>query len=167
MKSHLLFLFTALTQILSAQSFTEIPPSPEFDGVYFSSIAFSDVDGDGDNDVLITGQNSSLDLIAKLYTNDGVVSSIDDLLVDVSLNLILYPNPAISNNLNVSFKSTESKPVIVRVYDLNGHLISQQKEFVITGDQTFTVDITSLPAGSYFIQLDNGKRLGVAKFIIP
>jgi predicted nucleotidyltransferase len=146
-------------------TFTEVMGTP-FDGVRDGSIAFSDVDGDGDNDVLITGWNSSGERIAKLYTNDGVVSSIDDLLVNVSLNLTVYPNPAMSNNLNVSFKSTESNSIIVRVYDLNGHLISQQKEFVGIGEQILVVDITSLPTGSYFIQLENGKILGTAKFIV-
>jgi hypothetical protein len=42
-----------------------------FDGVWLSSIAFADVDGDDDQDVMITGQNSSFQRIAKLYTNNG------------------------------------------------------------------------------------------------
>jgi hypothetical protein len=42
-----------------------------FEGVWQSSIAFADVDGDGDPDVLITGQNNSDQLIAQLYANDG------------------------------------------------------------------------------------------------
>nr|MBC8265618.1 FG-GAP repeat protein [Flavobacteriales bacterium] len=39
-----------------------------FDGVYWSSIAFADVDGDGDQDVLITGQSNNGN-ISKLYLN--------------------------------------------------------------------------------------------------
>lgn len=43
-----------------------------FEGVYESAIAFADVDDDGDEDVLITGNSSSAGgEIAKLYTNDG------------------------------------------------------------------------------------------------
>ena len=52
-------------------NFTEMAGTP-FDGVGSSSIAFSDVDGDGDNDVLITGENNSPEGISKLYTNDGM-----------------------------------------------------------------------------------------------
>ena len=51
-------------------SFTEVMGTP-FEGVLYSSIAFSDVDGDTDKDVLITGLNASSQQIAKLYTNDG------------------------------------------------------------------------------------------------
>ena len=49
--------------------FTEVTGTP-FEGVDYSSIAFADVDGDEDQDVLITGSGIS-GRIAKLYTNDG------------------------------------------------------------------------------------------------
>ncbi|GGE38231.1 hypothetical protein GCM10010832_18110 [Psychroflexus planctonicus] len=50
--------------------FEEVLGTP-FDGVVFSSIAFADIDGDGDQDVLITGKNANNQNIAKLYTNNG------------------------------------------------------------------------------------------------
>ena len=42
-----------------------------FEGVNYSSIAFADIDGDNDQDVLITGQNASSQLISKLYRNNS------------------------------------------------------------------------------------------------
>jgi len=45
-----------------------------FYGVYGSTIAFSDVDNDGDEDVLISGVNSSFVSITKLYLNNGLGS---------------------------------------------------------------------------------------------
>jgi hypothetical protein len=54
MKSNLIFLFLVLTQTLFAQYFTEMTGTP-FEGVAESSIAFADVDGDNDQDVLISG----------------------------------------------------------------------------------------------------------------
>ena len=54
-------------------SFTLAIGTP-FDGVMLSSIAFSDIDGDNDQDVLISGLNPSGGRIAKLYTNDGLGS---------------------------------------------------------------------------------------------
>ncbi|MEZ4938819.1 MAG: T9SS type A sorting domain-containing protein [Crocinitomicaceae bacterium] len=49
--------------------FTEVMGTP-FTQVYIGSIAFADVDGDTDQDVLITGYDGTT-RIAKLYTNDG------------------------------------------------------------------------------------------------
>jgi hypothetical protein len=129
------------------------------------SIAFADVDGDNDQDVLITGQDP-VNYIAKLYLNDRVLASSDEVFVDASLDLTPFPNPATSGNLQVRFHSTERNTVIVRVYDLNGQLISQQQEIARTGAQTLVVDIAALPAGTYFLQLENGKESGIAKFMV-
>ncbi len=137
-----------------------------FDRVSFSSIAFADVEGDNDQDVLITGAKTSETHISKLYTNDSLVTSSIDVFVDVSINLTPYPNPTRWNNLNISFKSMESNSIIIRVFDLKRHLISQQKEFAGIGEQNFVIDITSLTTGTYFIQLETGKQIGVAKFIV-
>ncbi|WP_020535888.1 T9SS type A sorting domain-containing protein [Lewinella cohaerens] len=146
-------------------NFTEITDIP-FDGVMFSSIAFSDVNGDGKDDVLITGWNSLDEAIAKLYKNDGMTSSIDDSILRFDLKFIPYPNPVKSGDLNITFYSVGNGFVNVKVYNLNGHLLSQQKEFVVIGDTTLTIDIGPLPSGSYFIQLDNGKEKGTAKITV-
>src|SRR6056297_3371413 len=69
----LLFIGLLAGPVKAQINFTEVTGTP-FDGVYISSIAFSDVDGDDDADVLITGYNSSSQPIAKLYTNDGLGS---------------------------------------------------------------------------------------------
>lgn len=64
-----------LAHYSSAQTFTEAPQSPPFIAVWASSIAFSDVDGDGDKDVLIAGMTDGFggsERITKLYTNDGM-----------------------------------------------------------------------------------------------
>jgi hypothetical protein len=53
-----------------AGNFTEVTGTP-FQGVWLSSVAFTDIDGNGTQDVLITGQNNSNQPISKLYTNDG------------------------------------------------------------------------------------------------
>lgn len=41
-----------------------------FECVYFGSATFADIDGDGDQDLLLTGTNSS-GALSKLYVNDG------------------------------------------------------------------------------------------------
>ena len=146
-------------------SFTEVMGTP-FDGVVFASIAFADVDGDNDQDVLITGENSSGTRISKLYTNDGVISSTDDSKDGVSLGFILYPNPSATGTLYLSYDAEDNGDVTVKVCNINGTLLRQQREFATLGQQTFSIDIESLPQGNYFIELDNGKRKGVIKFIV-
>jgi hypothetical protein len=50
--------------------FIEEPNTP-FEGLRFGSISFADVDGDNDQDVLLSGQNNAGSTITKLYTNNG------------------------------------------------------------------------------------------------
>jgi hypothetical protein len=166
--------FTGLYTNDGSGTFTQIMGTP-FDELRDGSIAFADVDGDNDPDVLLTGTDLMVNYTAKLYTYDaGVLSLSDDLLVDpgqnspsfTSLNLTPYPNPATSENLQVRFQLTESSRINIRVYDSNGRLMREQQEFAETGEQTLVVDIAALPSGSYFIQLHNGKEAGIAKFIV-
>jgi hypothetical protein len=70
MKQKLLVLLLGLTQTITAQNFTELTQTPPFEGVYNGSSAFADVDGDNDQDILITGLSTTGES-AKLYTNDG------------------------------------------------------------------------------------------------
>ena len=66
--------FTGITKLYlndGSGGFTEVSGTP-FPGLIGAAIGFSDVDNDGDNDVLITGLLvSPLTYFARLYTNDG------------------------------------------------------------------------------------------------
>jgi hypothetical protein len=146
-------------------SFAEVTGTP-FDGVDLGSIAFADVDGDTYPDLLITGQNNSSDRIAKLYINDGVTNSTEDFIPGFDLELKAYPNPTSSNRVNLRFESTEIGYAQLGVYDVNGHLLRTHKELTGIGKQTLSMDIASLPPGSYFIQLDTGKRKGTVTLVV-
>jgi len=146
-------------------NFTEMTGTP-FEGVAGGSIAFSDVNGDGYEDVLITGLNSSFAPISKLYTNDGMVSSVADASGVLGFEYVLYPNPTGTQQVNLNIHSKENGSVSIKVFDLNGRLLSQQQEQIGIGTQTFSIDISSLNKGTYIIQLDDGKRKGAQKILI-
>ena len=55
----------------STGSFT-LAADTSFDGLEFASVAFADVDGDQDQDLLIAGVNRDWDNVCKLYKNDGL-----------------------------------------------------------------------------------------------
>lgn len=69
-------LLTAITfgQNIAFEQVFAPPPAPyyaDFEDVSHSSIGFSDIDNDNDQDVLITGDQNFTNTIAKLYPNDG------------------------------------------------------------------------------------------------
>jgi hypothetical protein len=166
MKPTLLFLFFVLTPILFAQTFTEVPQTNPFEGVFYSSVAFADVDGDNDQDVLLTGLNNSPAAISILYANGGIATSVDDLESGAGFYGTLFPNPPTANTLYLRYTARESAEVTIRIYNVNGVLLSRQNELAVIGPQQFSIDITSLPAGSYLLQIDNGSGKDTAKFSV-
>jgi len=146
-------------------NFTEVM-NTTIEGVEQGSIDFADVDGDQDQDLLITGYGNSGVAISKLYLNDGSPSSIDDIDIKLDIDFTLFPNPINSKKLNINYNSKENGFVTILMYDLNGQLLIQQKEFTLIGEQTFAIDIGLLVQGSYILQLKDGKRKGIAKFTI-
>ena len=147
----------------SLGNFNELLGTP-FEGVSSSSFAFADVDGDDDQDVLIIGADSSGLSISKLYLNEGIANSIDEL--SLSLSFTVFPNPSTHSTLFLSYDSKETAEINIKVYTLKGVLIMQQKEFAVTGEQMFSIDISRLIKGIYILEIDNGKGKGLSKFVV-
>lgn len=144
-------------------NFTELTGLP-FLGVEKGSIAFSDVDGDNDEDLLITGSNSND--IAKLYINNGVTPNDNSTSNDIQFDFLVFPNPSESNKIHLSFKSEEYGDLKIRIYDLNGRLLKNQTEIVEEGEQVITIDLRLISNGDYLIEIGNDKRKGVQLFSI-
>ena len=70
MRACLLLILLIVTQQYSAQNFT-VSDLDSFTGLWSGRVAFSDIDGDGDEDVLNTGLDASDVRSCILYTNDG------------------------------------------------------------------------------------------------
>jgi len=84
-------------------NFSEVTDST-FEPIQKVSIAFADVDGDNDLDVLITGDNTAFQRIAKLYTNDGVGNFSEDTsasFVGVSEGSIAFADVDGDNDLDI------------------------------------------------------------------
>jgi len=103
-------------------TFTEVVGTP-FDGVNYSSIAFADVDGDNDQDVLITG-NGLIELITKLYTNNGsgtFTEVVGTPFNDVAFSSIAFADVDGDNDQDVLITGDMVGPVaIAKLYTNNG-----------------------------------------------
>lgn len=143
-------------------NFTEKTDIP-FEGVFMSSVAFSDVDGDDDQDLLITGTGNT-EPIAKLYINETVSSTNE--LVNFDLDLQLFPNPSAPDRLYVNYHTSNEGEADIAIYDMKGGLVMEKQERNSSGDQTLSIDISSLPQGTYVLELEEGERKGRAKFVV-
>ncbi len=62
---------TLFSSLLIAQTFAEIDSGLEVDSIQARSIAYADIDGDTDLDLIIVGFVAGTGRVSRLYTNDG------------------------------------------------------------------------------------------------
>lgn len=80
-------------------------------------------------------------------------------------SMVIYPNP-MQQQLVINMHSTYTGSSSLRVYNLQGELLYQEK-FQKTGIVfSKTVNLAALPTGNYLIELTEGtKRLGISKLV--
>ena len=76
----------------------------------------------------------------------------------------LYPNPA-HDKLNVTFSSLETSNSSIQIIDLLGNIVHRIPGNLYYGNQRIDIDVDRLPAGVYFVQIDNEGHIHSKKFI--
>jgi uncharacterized protein (DUF1501 family) len=77
--------------------------------------------------------------------------------------LTVFPNPAV-HTTEVSFQSNESFDARLSLHSLGGSLVSAKMVRVQSGANFYLMDVASLPAGTYFVRLEN-KYSGKAEVV--
>lgn len=73
-----------------------------------------------------------------------------------TIDVTIYPNPAIAS---IWFRFNHAKPngeVIVRVYDISGRVVMEKNMGILTGDDPLPLNISSLKSGLYLVNLRSG-----------
>jgi hypothetical protein len=135
-------------------TFTEVNDMP-FAAVSSSSIAFADVDGDADLDILITGDVSTMQAISKLYKNDIINSDYEQ--VTETNDVYLFPNPANHELIISNMIAIET----LRIYDSSGQVVKQ----LSVDSKKMTVDVTNLPSGNYILELKGDNNSVTKQFV--
>ncbi len=79
---------------------------------------------------------------------------------------ILFPNPSVDDKLNIVFSTNQDQPILIKVTDLSGKLISQHPYPVVKGKQQLTIPVSELHAGIYFVQIfQRNKLIEAMKFV--
>ncbi|MFA6058713.1 MAG: T9SS type A sorting domain-containing protein [Taibaiella sp.] len=80
-------------------------------------------------------------------------------------NVTVYPNPT-KDKINISYSIKEDGNYTVQIVDLLGKVVSTQTVHAIQGNNRLTIDIPTLAAGTYSLNLSNGTQSAAQKFVI-
>jgi len=99
---------------------------------------------------------SSIDAaVDKVTVHDSTTVNINTLVSDLNVNI--HPNP--SNGLfNVQMLSN-TENLIITVYNLQGQIVYAEKLAGVVSGTVNKLDLKSLPAGMYYLQLNDGKTI--------
>ncbi len=123
----------------------------EIENVYNSSIDWIDYDGDGDLDLLISGDNGEK-FITKAYLNNYYSTGIEDKEFgnDFDFSLmhddLIIDDPRICNSL-------------IEIYDINGDVFYSR----FNESNLFNFNWSKFPKGFYFLKITNEKTTYVKK----
>ena len=107
--------------------------------------------------------------INALHLNIGLEQFVINCSLPLNINTLglkFYPNPVL-NNAKVKFIGTPLLKEIfyLTIYSTTGELILSKKEFGNTIYQGLVLNLSSLPIGTYFIQIESLYTLDLVKFI--
>lgn len=124
------------------------------EGIYYARVFGNQGKFDEDECFVITVETSSSPFrLIHPATEDASAADI-----------AVYPNPVVSQ-LSIMVQSNGFDNGTIRVYDLTGKLLMSEP---IRGKQgsEYVFDISTLPAGEYFLQLRSSEAMAVKKFFV-
>ena len=105
----------------------------------------------GEMTLVSTAATSSIVVTQGLLQPEHGVTAVEDR--NMLKFLTVFPNPA-NNTINYTFNSPQKAVIGLRLMDMSGKVIQEKSNDVKTGMNTGQLDISSLAAATYLLQVD-------------
>ena len=109
---------------------------------------------------------------ATCYTFTASLSNVNfkslEVATDISkeaLSVLIYPNPA-SDNVHLQLNAVTNTQVAVRLIDMLGHQWLAKQYDLLQGENAFSLDVSSLKKGLYFVEVLNSNERIFKKLIV-
>jgi hypothetical protein len=123
-------------------------------------------DGNSHDLVLSTYQDGATNFIADLFVMlvDGNLVSVANEQLNHEEKVTVYPNPA-NEQINMQFNHLVNGKASVKIFDSLGALVSAENINEIN-NKLFTLDVTNMSNGFYFIEIENNGLVTKKKFVV-
>ena len=106
-----------------------------------------------------------LRMIDKGHDIDYSKTLIFNLKTTLSNNIKIIGNP-VNDKLTFSYASSSTQPVSIKVYEMSGKLVMDNKVNISEGNNTMSLSLaTTFKPGMYVVAINNGTESQTAKFI--
>lgn len=100
--------------------------------------------------------------IKAVNANGHTYSNVISLNNNTTASAKVYPNPAVTN-IAVSLSSSSNTVADIQIFNLSGNLVMNKQVSINEGSNVFTLDITSLKAGNFFVKISDSKDVNFAR----
>ena len=133
----------------------------------FGAIGISDVDGDGDQDILMTGALGN-GIGVGLYFNEFMTTSTTEFSISNPQSafepFFIYPFSA--NQIQVRASSNINQTLYLSVFNVSGQKITNpEPKQADIGEQTFLLELPDLSSGMYFLQIRGKDQVATKRFM--
>ena len=106
-----------------------------------------------------TNGNGKVSFYTKLLTPNSIQEH------NVAANMVVYPNPATSSNINLVYRLDDVKEFTLDLIDINGRIISTHRIYNKPGLNTISIS-DKLDKGLYIARISTGKNIISSRFVI-
>ncbi|MBS1575125.1 MAG: T9SS type A sorting domain-containing protein [Bacteroidetes bacterium] len=85
---------------------------------------------------------------------------------NISGGLSVFPNPSSGNSIQLRLSSDSKGGINIKVYDLNGKIVSKQVQSISDGNNSITIKLPGLNNGVYIMQVTGRQHTQNLKFTI-
>ena len=122
-----------------------------------SKPAFTDLDGDGDEDLIAGNEDGNIHYYANQSTYTGLNRQKDD----GSLQILVINKNGLIGIIQENSKPTQ-EPAIFKLFNINGRLIYSTE---VSTKPPLDIKLPVLPSGIFLFQFQNGTKTKTTKFI--
>ena len=98
-------------------------------------------------------------------TTDGEVTELEVPVYVERSGFAMFPNPA-ADEVTLDVATQADGPVRVSLIDITGKALLLRTYDLAKEDSQITLDVSQLPAGTFFVRVENGETVGVQKLMI-